>query len=53
MRLFWDVLMDLGSSDFAQIADVFVLYRSVWVSGADFIRHMDCLAEEGPTFDDF
>ena len=41
-----------GSSDFAQIVDLFMLYRSTWVSGADFIKIMDCLAEDGSTFDD-
>ena len=25
-----------GSSDFAQIVDLFMLYRSIWVLGADF-----------------
>ena len=42
-----------GSSNFAQIVNVLMLYRSIWVSGADFIKHMDFLAEEGSTFDDF
>ena len=26
-----------GSSDFAQNVDLFMLYRSIWVSGADFL----------------
>ena len=30
-----------GSSDFAQIVDFFMIYRSIWVSGADFIKHSD------------
>ena len=27
-----------GSSDFAQNVDCFLLYRSIWVSGADSIK---------------
>ena len=27
-----------GSSDFAQHVDLFMLYRSIWVSGADSIK---------------
>ena len=42
-----------GSSDFAQIVDLLMLYRSVWVSGADFIKDIECLASEGSKFDDF
>ena len=42
-----------GSSDFAQIVDLFMLYRSIWVSGVDFIKFMDFVTEEGSTFDDF
>ena len=30
-----------GSSDFAQFVFVFMLYRSIWVSGADFIENMN------------
>ena len=40
-----------GSLDFAQVVDLFMLYRSTLVSGADSIKHMDCLAEEGSKFD--
>ena len=29
-----------GSSDFAQIVDLLMLYRSTWVSGADFITNI-------------
>ena len=42
-----------GSSDFAQIVDLFMLYRSIWVSGVDFIKIIDLLTEEGSTIDDF
>ena len=34
-----------GSSDFAQHVDLFMLYRSIWVSGTDFIKIMDLLTE--------
>ena len=30
-----------GSSDFAQNAEVFILYRSIWASGADVITNID------------
>ena len=30
-----------------------MLYRSIWVSGAGFIKIMDLLAREGSMFDDF
>ena len=30
-----------------------MLYRSILVSGADFIKIMDLLAREGSMFDDF
>ena len=30
-----------GSSDFAQNVDLFMLYRSIWVSGADVVKIMD------------
>ena len=36
-----------GSSDFAQNVDLFMLYRSIWVSGADSMKVIDVLAEEG------
>ena len=36
-----------GSSDFAQIVDFVMLYRSVWASEADSKRNMEFLAEEG------
>ena len=36
-----------GSSDFAQNVDVFMLYRSIWVSGADSMTFMIVRAEEG------
>ena len=39
-----------GSSDFAQYVDLFMLYRSIWVSGADSIENMDLLSEEGSNF---
>ena len=39
-----------GSADFAQIADVVMLCRFIWVSGADFIKIMDFLTEEGSKF---
>ena len=42
-----------GSSDFAQIVDLFMLYRFIWVSGAGLIRIMDLLTEEGSIFEDF
>ena len=42
-----------GSSDFAQNVDLFLLYRFIWVSGADSIKDIICLAEEGSTFEDF
>ena len=32
-----------GSSDFAQIVDLFMLYRSIWVSGAESMKIMDLL----------
>ena len=35
-----------GSSDFAQIVVFLKLYRSIWVSGAESIKIMDCLAEK-------
>ena len=41
-----------GSSDFAQIADLFMLYRSVWVSGGKSIKNVDCLASEGSNLDE-
>ena len=36
-----------GSSDFAQHVDCFMLYRSIWLSGADSMKCMDLFAEEG------
>ena len=36
-----------GSLDFAQIVDFLMLYRSIWVSGADLLESIDLLAEEG------
>ena len=39
-----------GSSDFAQNVDLFLHYRSICVSGADSIKMMDLLAEEGSIF---
>ena len=39
-----------GSSDFAQHVDLFMLYRSIWVSGADSMKFMDLLAEDGSNF---
>ena len=42
-----------GSSDFSQNVDCLMLYRSIWVSGADLIKDMAFVAEEGSTFDDF
>ena len=36
-----------GSSDFAQHVDLFMLYRSTWVSGADSMKCIDLLTEEG------
>ena len=30
-----------GSSDFAHNVDVLMLYRSIWVSGSDSIKHID------------
>ena len=41
-----------GSSDFAQNVDLFMLYRSIWVSGADFIKNIDFLTKEGSNFED-
>ena len=40
-----------GSSDFAQIVDCFMLYRSIWVSGIDVMKIVDFGAEEGSIFD--
>ena len=42
-----------GSSDFAQIVDLFMLYRSILVSGSDVIKIMDLFTEEGSNYDDF
>ena len=42
-----------GSSDFDRIVECLILYRSIWVSGVDFIKNMDCLSEDGSNFDDF
>ena len=39
-----------GSSDFAHIVHCLMLYRSIWVSGADSMTFTDLLAEEGSTF---
>ena len=39
-----------GSSAFAQHVDVFMLYRSIWVSGADSMKIMNFGAEEGSIF---
>ena len=33
-----------GSSDFAPNVDLFMLYRSIWVSGADSMKIMDWFA---------
>ena len=41
------------SADFAQTVDFSMLYRSVWVLGADFIEIIDFLTEEVSTFEDF
>ena len=30
-----------------------MLYRSIWVSGADFIKIMELLTEEGSDVEDF
>ena len=40
-----------GSSGVAQIVDLFILYRSRWVSGAAPMMFIDFLAEEGSNFD--
>ena len=42
-----------GSSDFAQIVDLFMLYRFIWASGADVIKIMDLLTEEASKSNDF
>ena len=42
-----------ASSDFTQIVDLLMLYRSTWVSGAESIKLIICLAEEGSEIDDF
>ena len=42
----------IGSSDFDRIVDLFMLYRSIWVSKADVIQIMDMFAEEGSNIDD-
>ena len=42
-----------GNSDFAQIVDLFMLYRSIWVSGAESTNIMDLLAEEGSNLNVF
>ena len=42
-----------GSSDFARNVDLFMLYRSIWVSGAESIKYIDCWAEDGSNVDDF
>ena len=41
-----------GSSDFAQIVDLFMLYRSISVLGADCITKKEFWAEDGSKFDD-
>ena len=46
------VLMDLEAENFVRIEIFFMFYRSIWVSGADFIKMMDLLTEDGSTFDD-
>ena len=38
--LFFGCPDGFGSSDFAQNVDLFMLYRSIWVSGADFIKNI-------------
>ena len=40
----------VGSSDLAETVDLFMLYRSILVSGADFIKIMDLLTEQGSKF---
>ena len=42
-----------GSSNFAQNVVSLILYRSTWVSGADLVKNMDLLAEDGSNFDNF
>ena len=42
-----------GSSNVAQNVSLLMLHRSIWVAGADFIKNMDLLAEEGSNFDEF
>ena len=41
-----------GSSEFSQVVDLLMLYRFIWVSGADIIKNIDCLTKEGSNFED-
>ena len=49
---FLDVLMDLEAQTSSELRS-FMLYRSIWVLGADFNKIVDLLTEEGSTFYDF
>ena len=42
-----------GSSAFAKIVNVLMLYRFTWVSGGDPGKIKELLAEEGSNFDNF
>ena len=42
-----------GSSDFAQLVDLFLLYRFIWSLGADSGKILELLTEEGSNVDDF
>ena len=47
-----DVLMDLEAQTFTELRS-FMPHRSIWVSGADFVKIIDLLTEEGSNFDEF
>ena len=52
LGLLFDFLMDLEAQTLTALK-YFMLYRFIWISGADVIKHMDLLTEEGSKFDDF
>ena len=45
--------MDLEAQTLSELRSVYALSIYMLVSGADFIKIMDLLAEEGSKFDDF
>ena len=51
-RFLWHfvvVLMDLEAETLSELTS-FMLYRSILVSGADVIKHMEILTEKGSKF---